>query len=439
MAPVRAGHAAAGALATAVLAEAAGWVEPDPFPTAVRPLVSGRVESLEVREGDVVQAGVTVLARLRSAALEAAAERAGALVAERERARDAAAAAHAVRAAMLAQCAAPRLAKLDAEERAAERQARLAAARGTVRRTRAEAAGAAAAAAAQDELAAAGASNTIARTRAAAAAAAAAALAEAAVQELAAVEADHAAAAARVVLATALLTEPVELQGAVTTAAAALAEAEAALASARTEQAIADRELRWTTVVAPQDGVVLRLGVGPGAAAGHDGDPLLWLYDPARMRARIDVPLAAVGAVDVGQTVLVRSEVLGDAVVHGIVQRVQRESDLLKNTLQVKVQLLEPPLLLRPETLCRARFLAPPPTGDDAGATAPRTFLLPRSAVRDGTVFRFDPSARCARAVAVTVLQEQGDEVLVTGELSPTHRVILTTVHDGESVQEATR
>ncbi len=58
---------------------------------------------------------------------------------------------------------------------------------------------------------------------------------------------------------------------------------------------------------------------------------------------------------------------------------------------------------------------------------------------RDGTVFRFDPASSTARAVAVTVLQEQGDQVVVAGELSPTQRVILMPVHDGERVQEQSR
>jgi hypothetical protein len=96
------------------------------------------------------------------------------------------------------------------------------------------------------------------------------------------------------------------------------------------------------------------------------------------------------------------------------------------------VQVLDPPPLLRPETLCRARFLL----AANAAATAMRAFLVPRQALQDGVVFRFDPAARCARAVAVTVVQETADGVLVQGDLSVTQRVILSPVHDGKAVQE---
>ena len=78
--------AGGGAEGGGAVAEAVGWVEADPFAVAVRPLVEGRLESLEVLEGASVQAGVTVLARLASAPLQAAAERAAVRVTEADRA-----------------------------------------------------------------------------------------------------------------------------------------------------------------------------------------------------------------------------------------------------------------------------------------------------------------------------------------------------------------
>ena len=65
-------------------AEAVGWVEPEPYPVEIKPLVSGRVRAIHVLEGHVVKAGETVLASLDSAPLLAAHDRAKALVAERD-------------------------------------------------------------------------------------------------------------------------------------------------------------------------------------------------------------------------------------------------------------------------------------------------------------------------------------------------------------------
>jgi multidrug efflux pump subunit AcrA (membrane-fusion protein) len=434
MAPVRA--VAAATAAAAPIAEAVGWVEADPFPVVVRPLVAGRVESIDVLEGAPVTAGETVIARLASAAVLANHERAAAALAERERMLAAAIAQHDVATARLAQNAAARLAAIDARSALADKEAQLAIARGAVPRLQAEARVAAATSAAQEQLHAAGGANSVAMERARAAAVAVEAAHAAAQDEVNGIERECAAATARVVLAEELLDHPVDLEGAVALAAAEVERARASLAVARTELSIAEREREWTTVRAPIDGIVLRLLASPGASVGPDGEGVLALYDPRHLRARIDVPLGSVGAIAEGQPVELRSEVTGDTVVRGVVQRLQHESDLLKNTLQVKVGLVDPPPLLRPETLCRARFL-----GDDerAAATPTSAFLVPKAALRGETVFVFDPARRRARAVRVQVVHEQGDDVVVRGELSVTQRVVLTTVADGESVREETR
>jgi len=144
----------------------------------------------------------------------------------------------------------------------------------------------------------------------------------------------------------------------------------------------------------------------------------------------VDVPLASVGGVREGQEVEVRSEVTGAAAAKGVVLRVQRESDLLKNTLQVKVRLLDPDPLLRPETLVRARFLAPPGTD---GAPV-ELFRVPRGAVRNGgAVFVLHPDG--ARRVAVEKVAEVDADVIVRGPLTPADLVILDPVAEGERVQ----
>jgi len=435
MATVRSAEAPGTNAATAV-AEAVGWVEADPFPVVVRPLVAGRIETITVLEGAAVKAGETVLARLTSATLQAAHERATTELVAAERAVDAASTNRDFAAARLAQLAELRAAVVEATTDLAERDGRLAVARGAIQRTDAEHRAATAAVAAQQRLQAAGTSNELALERAVQAARATEAAHAAAQAELPATERERAAAAELLRLREELLDAPVDLQFAVRIADAELAKAAAERDTARAELTIAQRELQWTEVKAPVDGLVLKLLATPGATTSPDGEGILSLYDRAHLRARIDVPLGSVGSVAVGQEVELRSEVTGTTIVRGVVQRLQHESDLLKNTLQVKIALFDAPALWRPETLCRARFLG----AADPSSTAPAAaFLVPKEAVRAGLVFVFDPARGTARAVAATVVREETEGTVVRGELSITQRVILSPVVDGEVVREEHR
>lgn len=419
------------------LAEAVGWIEADPFATVVHPLVAGRIESIDVLEGAPVVAGETVIAKLASAPLQAAVERAEASCRERERMADAATAAHELAKARLAQNKEARLAASEARAVLAEKEVALVAARGAIDRTKAEARAAAASVTAQEQLHEAGSTNTVAleRARAAAAAADVAITTAEATAKTAASERD--AAAQRVALADDLVANPVDLQGAVTVAFAEMQRAKANCDAGRTDLAIAKRELAWATVTAPVSGVVLRLTSHPGADAGPGADGILSIYDPARLRARIDVPLGSMGAVHPDQEVELRSEVSGNTIVKGVVQRLQHEADVLKNTLQVKVHLIDPPPLWRPEMLCRARFLSDKKPADAGSSIS--AFVVPKAALQGDRVFVFDPAQRRARAVQVAKLTDQGDDVVVRGDLSVTQRVVLGAVTEGEMLREESR
>ncbi len=430
MAPVRAGTTATSA--STIAAEAVGWVEADPFPVWVRPLVAGRIESIEVLEGAVVEQGKTVIARLASAELLAAHDRALAAQLEQQRAVAVAETELHLARERLLQNAEARLRLVEAQTMLHQLTGKVAAATSAVPKAAAMVREATATATAQDRLAAAGTSNEVARERAHAAVAAAEAAHTAAVGELNAAEQELAAAHERVALATELRDGPVDLRLGVSIEEHKLERARAAAASADTDVQVAARELHWTTVLAPASGVVMRLDAAPGMITGPGAEPIVAIYDPAHLRARIDVPLASVAAIHAGQQVQIRCEALGTAVVRGVVQRLQHESDLLKNTLQVKVELLDAPPLLRPETLVRANFLAT--AGEQS--TGPATFRVPRAAVAGDKVFVFDPVAHVARAITVQVVGESDGDALVRGELSVAQHVVLAPVRDGERIEE---
>lgn len=226
-------------------------------------------------------------------------------------------------------------------------------------------------------------------------------------------------------------------------------------AAGEAEQRLARRELEWTRteVRAPVSGIVQRLFVVPGqkrmlAADDPESATVAWMYDPERLQARIDVPLAEAAGLFVGQAVLVESELLPGKAFEGQVTRIVGEADLQRNTLQVKVALLEPDRRLRPEMLCRAKFLDTAVAGqggmavgagDDpstaAGVSAgPRGGLIlfaPESALTSvsgskAEVLVVDASGRRAEARALQLGPgRRGAYVEVRAGLRPGDRVIV--------------
>jgi len=413
------------------VAEAAGWIEPDPFPTVVRPLVSGVLVELRVLEGDTVKKGETIIGRIESASLLAK--------------RDAARARLALRVAQLAQAEtklqwARALLDQKADVREAEAGARhhisitrgrIDAAKAGVHTAQAGRDRAAAELEGQQKLQQAGGTYPVALAKARASLATADAVIRQRESELATLETELRRDMELHSIAKEVLADPRALKERTEQAETARDSAVAEHAEARVAFEVAERESGWCEVRAPIDGIVLKLLAAPGSNIGPGGHGMVTLYDPKRLQARIDVPLASVANVAVGQRVDVRTEVVAGKATKGVVVRIQRESDLLKNTLQVKVRLIDPDPILRPETLCRARF-----TGmDNAGkkADGPTLFLVPKRAVRGGAVFVV--AAGRARRIAVEQVGERGDSAVVKGALSPTQRVILDEIEDGERVK----
>ena len=79
------------------------------------------------------------------------------------------------------------------------------------------------------------------------------------------------------------------------------------------------------------------------------------LYE-GQVQARIDVPLSEAAKINLGQMVEITSSILPEKVFRGRISRILGEADLQRNTLQVKVSLIDTHPRLRPEMLCRAKF-----------------------------------------------------------------------------------
>ncbi len=131
---------------------------------------------------------------------------------------------------------------------------------------------------------------------------------------------------------------------------------------ARTTLAEAELRLDRMTIHAPMDGYVMRRLKTPGdkvmlAMDDRHSAHFIHMYDPDHIQVRVDVPLADASQVFVGQSCEVIVDVLPDMTFKGQVTRITHEADLQKNTLQVKVRVIDPSPLLRPEMLTRVKFL----------------------------------------------------------------------------------
>ncbi|MGB0743268.1 MAG: efflux RND transporter periplasmic adaptor subunit [Opitutales bacterium] len=215
-------------------------------------------------------------------------------------------------------------------------------------------------------------------------------------------------------------------------------EAEAALRSSRSSLKLAEAvvqradaelgrrqlALERTRILSPVDGRIQRLFAAPGkkrilAMDDPESATIATLYQPDKLQARIDVPLEEAAQLVIGQPVRLRSTLLSDRIFKGRVTRIDGQADLQRNTLQAKVQILDPADQLRPEMLCRAEFLS---SGQGSGmgsggssASSGRVALyVPESAIileRDQSiVWALDASGERIEQREMRLSQERREE-----------------------------
>lgn len=205
-------------------------------------------------------------------------------------------------------------------------------------------------------------------------------------------------------------------------------------------------------VRAPVAGTVLSRAVEPGSrlmleSNSMDSTVAVRLYDPAKLQVRVDIPLADAAKVGVGHRAEVTTEALPDTVFRGIVTRRVDEANIQKNTVQVKVAIEDPSPVLRPEMLARVRFFSPGAgggTGGGAASVVPGTgrVFVPRDAlhhVSNGQAHAWVVDRRGDTAVLRTVTL--GGTVLdgwveALSGLNPGDRVI---VDGADRVREGTK
>lgn len=416
----------------AVTVQAPGWIEADPFAVAVSALADGVVEDVLVLEGQSVGKG-QVVARLVSEDARLALAQAEALVGQRE-------------AELLVAEAALTAAQQDWDH-PVELTRKLATAEAALRARRAELERWPAELAAAEALGSyleaehrrvtplheAGQASDIEFIRARQQSLEQQAVVASTRARQPILEAQIAAAEAEVRAAEENLRLRIADRRALDEARAAVAQGRATRAEAQARRDEARLRLERMEVRSPVDGVVMVRLAAPGSKLMLGGDnpqsaQVLRVYDPRKVQARVDVPLADAAKVGVGQRAEVVVDVLPDRVFHGQVTRIVNEADIQKNTLQVKVAIEDPTPEIKPEMLARARFLAAV-EASAGGGSEQRVFvpeaLVQRGAGGDVHVWVADQGRNVAvLRVVVVGRARNGEWIEIESGLQPGDRLI---------------
>lgn len=227
----------------------------------------------------------------------------------------------------------------------------------------------------------------------------------------------------------------------------ALDEANASVAAARARLTAAEvaREhaalvLERTIVRAPLTGRVLERLAEPGSSlvgldsrGGHQSSAVATLYDPNSLQIRADVRLEDFAKVVPEQTVQIETPSCPTPL-RGQVLLSTSTANIQKNTVEVKVAILDPPAVLRPEMLVTATFLAPHTTSNPPPEVPPtRRVLIPQELVFSDLgqthvwVLTHDQRAE-PRAIQVRQSSNQ-DLIEVTAGLQLTDKLIVDGRH----------
>lgn len=131
-----------------------------------------------------------------------------------------------------------------------------------------------------------------------------------------------------------------------------LASAEAEVARARAELAKAEAQLAARQVVAPVDGVVMDVKLGPGETATAEA-PAVVLSDLEHLLVKADVPEAHTPRIRVGAKAQVIVEALPGRTFQAEVSQVALEADRQSGTVEVSVRLLQKDDSIRPRMSAR--------------------------------------------------------------------------------------
>jgi HlyD family secretion protein len=194
------------------------------------------------------------------------------------------------------------------------------------------------------------------------------------------------------------------------------------------------------TIRAPMNGRILRLVAAPGmrmmglaTTAGQSSSTVAEMYDPARLQVRADVRLEDVPMVIRGQPVEIETA-SSSGVIQGRVLQATSSANIQKNTLEVKIELLDPPSTVSPEMLVTATFLAPQTATSVAESSETQRMFAPSSLVQSsesGSVVWIVDADDSARQKSVEVGKPNADGLIeIKSGLRATDKLIASGTND---------
>ncbi len=146
-----------------------------------------------------------------------------------------------------------------------------------------------------------------------------------------------------------------------------IARAEGSLEQAQGQLALAQSQLDATVIRAPISGTILERTAEKGElvtaqfAGGSEDGPqgsVVALADLHDLRVALDLPQSKLSSLRLKEEVRITVDAFPDRVYKGRVAEVSPEANSQKGTVPVRIQILKPDSLLRPQMNARVRFLA---------------------------------------------------------------------------------
>jgi HlyD family secretion protein len=176
--------------------------------------------------------------------------------------------------------------------------------------------------------------------------------------------------------------------------------------------------------------------VGERGAKGY----VVSIADLNDLRVELDISQNDFAKVSPKQPCWIVTDAYPDKKYSGMVDLISPEANRQKATVQVRVKVLNPDELLKPDMNATVSFLAPhKPTTQNAAAPERPTIRVPATAVRDGAVFVVENGKAIKRTVAV-IKTITGNEVEVRQGLIGGEDLIVSppeSLQDGSKVKTA--